>query len=87
MNIYGQIFPETSFVLLVLMISRLFSYYLSLIWSGVFTLTYHMVKVKKVTEEEPVKEQAENAEESEAQKAPEEENTEEKISEEERPEE
>ena len=47
MNIYGQMFPETSYILLILMISRLFSYYLSMIWSGVFTLTYHMVKVKK----------------------------------------
>ena len=54
MNIYGQLFPgQNSFILLVLMISRLFSYYLSLIWSGVFTLTYHMVKVKKVHEESP----------------------------------
>ena len=50
MNIYVQLFPETGFILLVLMISRLFSYYLSLIWSGVFTLTSHMVKVKKVTD-------------------------------------
>ena len=56
MNIYGQIFPETSFILLVLMISRLFSYYLSMIWSGVYTLTYHMVKVKKVTDEPPAEE-------------------------------
>lgn len=47
MNIYGQLFPDSSFLLLVLMISRLFSYYLSLIVSGVITLTYHMVKVKK----------------------------------------
>ena len=54
MNIYGQLVPgQNSFILLVLMISRLFSYYLNLIWSGVFTLTYHMVKVKKVTEEVP----------------------------------
>ena len=52
MNIYGQIFPENGFVLLVLMISRLFSYYLSMIWGGIFTLTYHMAKVKKVSDEE-----------------------------------
>ena len=53
MSIYAQLSYETSFILLVLMISRLFSFYLSLIWSGVFTLTYHMVKVKKVTEDKP----------------------------------
>ena len=53
MNIYGQLFPDTSFILLVLMISRLFSYYLSMIWSGVYTLTYHMVRVKKVEDEAP----------------------------------
>ena len=46
-SIYAQIFPEISFLVLVMMISRLFSYYLSMIWSGVYTLTYHMVKVKK----------------------------------------
>ena len=52
MNIYGQMFPgQNSFLLLVLMISRLFSYYLNLLVSGVYTLTYHMVKVKKVPEE------------------------------------
>ena len=49
-SIYAQVFPETSFLVLVMMISRLFSYYLSMIWSGVYTLTYHMVKVKKVDE-------------------------------------
>ena len=49
MSIYAQLFPETSVILLVLMISRLFSYYLSMIWSGVFTLTYHMLTVKKIT--------------------------------------
>lgn len=44
MCIYGQIFPETSLVLLVLMISRLFSYYITMILSGIIVLVYHMVK-------------------------------------------
>ena len=52
MSIYAQLSYETSFILLVLMISRLFSYYLSMIWAGGYTLTYHMVRVKKVTESE-----------------------------------
>ena len=84
MNIYGQLFPENSFVLLVLMISRLFSYYLSLIWSGVFTLTYHMVKVKKVKEEtaaeEPIEEN--NADEQPPDESAEEVSTEEQLTEE-----
>ena len=50
-SIYTQVFPEASFILLVMMISRLFSYYLSMIWSGVYTLTYHMVKIKKLPPE------------------------------------
>ena len=50
-SIYSQLPYETSFILLVLMMSRLFSYYLSMIWSGVYTLTYHMAKVKKVTQD------------------------------------
>ena len=57
MSIYAQLSYETSFILLVLMISRLFSYYLSMIWAGVYTLTYHMVKVKKVPEDGPTEEQ------------------------------
>ena len=51
-NIYAQIYPDASFVLLVMMISRVFSYYLTMIWCGIVTLTYHMVKVKKVPAEE-----------------------------------
>ena len=54
MSIYGQLFSDTSFILLVLMISRLFSYYLSMIWAGGYTLTYHMARVKKVSDEVPV---------------------------------
>ena len=65
MSIYAQLSYETSFILLVLMISRLFSYYLSMIWSGVYTLTYHMVKVKKVSQEgEPASKDTSEAEES-----------------------
>ena len=76
MSIYAQLSYETSFLLLVLMISRLFSYYLSMIWAGVYTLTYHMVKVKKVPEDGPTEqpsteentgEQAENGEQPSAQ--------------------
>ena len=55
MCIYGQLFPETSLVLLILMISRLFSYYITMILSGVMVLTYHMVKKPaewKASEEE-----------------------------------
>ena len=83
MSIYSQLPYETSFILLVLMISRMFSYYLSMIWSGVYTLTYHMVKVKKVPEETPADgtatgethaeetgEEAQKTEEGEAQDLP-----------------
>lgn len=53
MNIYGQMFPgQNSAILLILMISRLFSYYLNVIVTGIYTLTYHMVRVKKRAEEE-----------------------------------
>ena len=49
-NIYLQMFPDKAFILLALMISRLFSFYITIILSGVATLTYHMVKGKKVSE-------------------------------------
>lgn len=52
-HIYGQMFADKAFILLALMIARLFSYYFSMLVSGVVTLTYHMVKVKKVPEEVP----------------------------------
>lgn len=62
-NIYIQMFPgDKAFILLALMISRLFSYYFNMIVSGIVTLTYHMVKVKKVP--------AENAEPAEEENAP-----------------
>ena len=63
-SIYGQLFPETSFVLLVLMISRLFSYYITMILSGVTILVYHMVK--KPAEWVPEEGQPEEAETEEA---------------------
>lgn len=50
-NIYTQMFSDNAFILLALMISRLFSYYFSMLLSGVVTLTYHMIKVKKVPAE------------------------------------
>ncbi len=46
-HIYGQMYDK-AFILLALMISRLFSYYFNMLVSGVVTLVYHMVKVKKV---------------------------------------
>lgn len=46
-HIYAQMYPDKSFIMFALMISRLFSYYFSMLVSGVVTLTYHMVKVKK----------------------------------------
>ena len=52
MSIYAQLFPETSIILLVLMISRLFSFYFTILLSGVITLTYHMVTGKKSNKEE-----------------------------------
>lgn len=57
-NVYIQLYPQT-FILLALMISRLFSYYFNMLVSGVFTLTYHMVKVRKVREPAPQTEQTE----------------------------
>lgn len=51
-NIYVQMYDK-AFILLALMISRLFSYYFSMFVSGIVTLTYHMVKVKKVPAEQP----------------------------------
>ena len=74
MSVYAQLPYETSFILLVLMISRVFSYYLSMIWSGVYTLTYHMVKVKKVIEDDPTEATAQpSAEEAQPSLPPEEE--------------
>lgn len=49
-NIYAQMYPN-AFILVVLMISRFLSYYISMLISGVYTLVYHMVKVKKVPAE------------------------------------
>lgn len=59
-NIYVQMFSDKAFILLALMISRLFSYYFSMLVSGIATLTYHMVKVKKVPEEAQEEPAAEN---------------------------
>ena len=50
-HIYAQMYPEKSFIMLALMISRLFSYYFSMLVSGGVTLTYHMVKRKKLPPE------------------------------------
>lgn len=59
MNVYGQVFTgQNSFILLVLMISRLFSYYFTIVISGIYTLTYHMVKAKKKAEDEAAEEQS-----------------------------
>ncbi len=52
-NIYMQMF-DNAFILLALMISRLFSYYFSMLVSGVVTLTYHMVGGKKTADEDSV---------------------------------
>lgn len=49
-HIYGQMYDK-AFILLALMISRLFSYYFNMLVSGIYTLTYHMVKRKKVPAE------------------------------------
>lgn len=66
MNIYAQMFPgNKEFILLALMISRLFSYYFSMLVSGAFTLTYHMVRVKKMPY--VYKDEEEAAEESPAE--------------------
>ena len=62
-HIYTQMYPDTAFILLALMISRLFSYYFNMLVSGIVTLTYHMVKRKKIPAEAAPAE--ENGEESE----------------------
>ena len=56
-NVYIQLFSDKAFILLALMISRLFSYYFNMLVSGVVTLTYHMAKRKKVVETEPIAEE------------------------------
>ena len=55
-NIYIQMYDK-AFILLALMISRLFSYYFNMLFSGIVTLTYHMAAVKKVPAETGTEEQ------------------------------
>lgn len=47
-HIYMQLY-DNAFILLALMISRLISYYVCMMLSGVVTLTYHMATVRNVT--------------------------------------
>lgn len=53
-NVYSQLY-DSGFIMLALMISRLISYYICMILSGVVTLTYHMATVKKLPESAVVK--------------------------------
>lgn len=46
LSIYGAYFQKT-FILSAMMVSRIISYYFCMIISGVYTLVYHMVGVKK----------------------------------------
>ncbi len=55
MNIFSARF-ESAFILAAMMVTRAISYYISLALSGVITLTYHVVKLKKDSKAPPVEE-------------------------------
>ncbi|MBO5046130.1 MAG: flippase-like domain-containing protein [Clostridia bacterium] len=56
MNIFSARF-ESAFILAAMMVTRAISYYISLALSGVITLTYHVVKLKKDSKAPPVEEE------------------------------
>ena len=69
LRIYALSF-EQAFILSAMMVTRAISYYLSLIVSGVYTLTYHIIRMKKTPKDggEPADTGGENAEPSKEEK-------------------
>lgn len=51
-NIFGIGFPDMTFVLSAMMVSRAISYYICMIVTGLYTLIYHAVGIKKIKEKD-----------------------------------
>lgn len=47
-NIFGIGFPDMTFVLSAMMVSRLISFYVCMVITGLYTLTYHAIGIKKI---------------------------------------
>ena len=51
-NIFGIGFPDMTFVLSAMMVSRFISYYISMIVTGLYTLVYHAIGIKKIKDKD-----------------------------------
>ncbi|MDE6293768.1 MAG: flippase-like domain-containing protein [Clostridiales bacterium] len=47
-NVFGIGFPDMKFVLSAMMVSRFISYYISMVVTGLYTLVYHAIGIKKI---------------------------------------
>ena len=47
-NVFGIGFPDMTFVLSAMMVSRAISYYICMIVTGLYTLVYHAIGIKKI---------------------------------------
>lgn len=47
-NVFGIGFPDMTFVLSAMMVSRAISFYISMVVTGLYTLVYHAVGIKKI---------------------------------------
>ena len=47
-NVFGIGFPDMTFVLSAMMVSRAISYYISMVITGLYTLVYHAIGIKKI---------------------------------------
>ncbi|MDE6201270.1 MAG: flippase-like domain-containing protein [Clostridiales bacterium] len=50
-NVFGIGFPDMTFVLSAMMVSRAISFYISMVVTGLYTLVYHAIGIKKIKSE------------------------------------